>query len=152
MDSLAVALGPVFATGFAAQQFLEILEQVLFVVFPFVFWGLTWVRAKFKRDVDGTKSKADKIKGNADKIKKAVLGIFSLIIGLLLAWKAGLRVLQPLGIKNTGSLDIFVTGLIISAGTEGVNSIMKFLGYSKEKKKGEAKPNGKATSQQETAE
>jgi hypothetical protein len=35
-------------------------------------------------------------------------------------------------------LDVFVTALILSAGTEGFNSIMKFLGYAKEGKKAEA--------------
>jgi hypothetical protein len=35
-------------------------------------------------------------------------------------------------------VDFIATALIISAGTEGVNSILKFLKYSKEDKKREA--------------
>jgi hypothetical protein len=77
-----------------------------------------------------------KIIGTADK--KLVLGLVSFITGLALAFGAGLRVLQPLGITNADFWDAIVTGLIVSAGTEGFNSIMKFLGYIKEKKKGEA--------------
>ena len=70
-------------------------------------------------------------KGN----KKLLLGSVSLIIGLALAFGAGLRVLQPLGVTNTDFLDAIVTGLIVSAGTEGINSIMKFLGYTKDNTK-----------------
>jgi len=47
-------------------------------------------------------------------------------------------VLQALGVSNVDFIDGVVTGLIISAGTEGFNSIMKFLGYAKEEKKGDA--------------
>jgi hypothetical protein len=32
-------------------------------------------------------------------------------------------------------VDVLVTGLVVSGGTEGFNSIMKFLGYKKEEKK-----------------
>lgn len=78
----------------------------------------------------------NKIIGAADK--KLVLGLMSLIVGLILAIGAGLRVLQPLGVINADVLDIIVTGLVISAGTEGFNSIMKFLGYAKETKKADA--------------
>ena len=67
--------------------------------------------------------------------KKLVLSIVSLVIGLALAFGAGLRVLQPLGVANVNFvLDAIVTALIISAGTEGLNSIMKFLGYTKDKR------------------
>jgi hypothetical protein len=77
---------------------------------------------------------AEKIKVN----KKLLLGLVSLVIGLALAFGAGLRVLQPLGVTHADFLDAVVTGLIISAGTEGFNSIIKFLGYTKELRKEEA--------------
>ena len=73
---------------------------------------------------------AIKIIGTADK--KIVLGVVSLIVGLVLAFGAGLRVLQPLGVAKADFLDGVVTALIVSAGTEGFNSIIKFLGYAKE--------------------
>lgn len=72
------------------------------------------------------------------KHKKPILGILSLTVGLVLAYGAGLRVLQPLGITNPGFCDVIVTGLIVSAGTEGFNSIMKFMGYSKDRKNPDA--------------
>lgn len=71
--------------------------------------------------------------------KKIIINLFSLIIGLILAFAADFRVLKYLGAMNIDLWDAGITGLIISAGTEGFNSIMKFLGYAKEKQKIEAK-------------
>lgn len=107
MEMLIKALAPAFATGFAVQQFLEILDPLI--------EKIIWASGK-----------------------KLILGIVSLIMGLMLAIGAGLRVLNPLGVSNADTWDIIVTGLVISAGTEGFNSIMKFLGYSKDRQKGEA--------------
>lgn len=73
----------------------------------------------------------EKIKIN----KKAFLSCISLIIGLILSWGAGIRVLQPLGLNSPTSIDVIITGLIVSGGTEGINSIVKLLGYVKEKQK-----------------
>jgi hypothetical protein len=109
MDKLITALAPVFAAGLGIQQLGEILSPV-----------------------------ADKI--SADN-KKIILGVVSLTLGLVLAFTAKLHVLQLLGVTLAPSLepvDAIVTGLIISGGTEGINSILKFLKYTKENKKNEA--------------
>jgi uncharacterized protein YacL len=113
MNTLATALGPVFATGFAVQQLLELLDPVLSAI------------------------------ANTPVNKKIVMGIISLILGLLLAKFGQFHVLADLSTASGGqwhhpALDFFVTGLILSAGTEGFNSIMKFIGYAKENKKAEA--------------
>jgi len=115
MDALVKALAPVFAAGFAVQQLLELIDPAIAVVLKTPAW------------------------------KKFVLGLISLVIGLLLSSLGGFRVLAALSKVSSDSstwnhpkLDVFVTGLILSAGTEGFNSIMKFLGYAKEGKKGEA--------------
>jgi hypothetical protein len=105
MDKLVMALGPAFAAGFALQRLLEILDPLL--------------------------EKISLVKAN----KKIVLGLVSLVIGLILATGAGLRVLQPLGVSGADLPDIIITALIVSAGTEGFNSILKFLGYTKENTK-----------------
>lgn len=70
--------------------------------------------------------------------KRIILGIVSLLTGLGLAFGAKLSVLSHLGVTVAASLDYFIAGLIISAGTEGFNSILKFLSYKKEEKKAEA--------------
>ena len=119
MDKLVTALAPVFAAGFAVQQFLEILTSIL--------------------NLD--------TKPAFQNWKKVILGLVSLVIGFALTFGIdALRVLQPLLIgadgKPTATINPFwdhiVTAFVISAGTEGVNSILKFLKYSKEDKKTEA--------------
>lgn len=112
--NLITALAPAFAGGFAVQRLLEILDP------------LTDYLASVQK-------------------KKILLGLSSLIAGLGLAAGLGVRVLAPLGAKTSTSpfgwldlLDLLVTGLVISAGTEGFNSILKFMTYKKEEKKEEA--------------
>ena len=111
MDKLITALAPVFAAGLGIQQLGEILSPVI-----------------------------DKISPN---YKKVVIGLISLALGLGLAFAAKLHVLELLDLpaaRGTGLdfPDAVVTGLIISGGTEGVNSIVKFLKYKKEDAKNEA--------------
>jgi len=109
MDKLITALAPVFAASLGIQQLGEILSPL-----------------------------ADKISPDN---KKVILGLVSLTLGLVLAFTAKLHVLQLLGVTPATGLDpidAIVTGLIISGGTEGVNSILKFLKYKKEDVKNEA--------------
>lgn len=75
------------------------------------------------------------IPGLEDTDKKALLGGISLFAGLGMAFGSeGLT----LNLGVPGLLDTFITGLVISAGTEGINSVQKFLGYLKEQKKAQA--------------
>lgn len=108
METLVTALGPVFAAGLAIQQLLELLDSILLKKFV------------------------------GEDYKKAFLGLLSLVAGLALAFGAGLRVLELLGVSGPWYWDEITTGLIISGGTQGINSILKFLGYAKEGKKAEA--------------
>ena len=105
METLIFGLGPAFAAGFGIQQLIEILDPIWKTIFP---------------------------KEDQKTRKKAVLGIISLVLGLLLAFGAGLRVLEPLGVKSAGGWDLFLTGVIISGGTEFFNSLVKFLDNRKE--------------------
>jgi hypothetical protein len=105
-------LTALFAAGFAVQQLLELMTSIL--------------------DLDSNPT--------FQKYKKAILGMLSLAAGLLLAGFVGdLRVLSVLGVTASGLpftvTDVCVTGLVLSAGTEGINSILKFAKYSKEDKK-----------------
>jgi hypothetical protein len=128
MDKLITMLAPVFAAGLAVQQLLEILTSIL--------------------DLDARQA--------FQKYKKVILGLVALIVGFILAYKGYLQVLHPLFVAETkidpvthqvtfyysrdipDSLDFIVTGLVISAGTEGINSILKFLKYKKEETKNDA--------------
>jgi len=109
MDELIKALAPVFAAGLGIQQLGEILSPLV-----------------------------DKVSPN---YKKVILGLVSLTLALVLAFQFDLHVLNlllKLNADKHASLDAMVTGLIISGGTEGVNSILKFLKYKKEDVKNEA--------------
>jgi hypothetical protein len=70
--------------------------------------------------------------------KSMVTTVVSIGIGVVLAIVFKLRVLDALGTHQNRALDAIVTGLVISTGTEGVNSVVKFLGYKKEEQKAES--------------
>jgi hypothetical protein len=70
--------------------------------------------------------------------KKPVLSLIALGVGLALAIGAHLHVLAPLGVDVDSAWDDIVTGIFISGGTQGFNSLVKWLGYAKDKKKSEA--------------
>lgn len=107
---LVTALAPAFAAGMAVQRLIEIADHPL-------------------------------TKAIGEENKKGGLGLLSLFVGLGLSYGLGLRVLIHLGVADSALvafLDYFVTGLIVSAGTEGFNSILKFVSYKKDEKKAEA--------------
>lgn len=109
MSKLLLALAPAFAAGFALQRLLEILDPIL----------------EKTRIVNS---------------KKTIFGLISLAAGLGLAASPKIRVLTQLVAPDTvpSLLDYLVTALIVSGGTEGFNSILKFLNYKKEETKGES--------------
>jgi hypothetical protein len=82
---------------------------------------------------------ADPVLDNIPKEwKKPVLSVIALVVGLVLAIGAHLHVLGPLGVDVDSVWDDIVTGIFISGGTQGFNSVVKYLGYAKDKKKSEA--------------
>jgi len=109
--TLVSALAPAFAAGFALQRLLEILDPIL-----------------------------DKIRNGEHK--RIVLGLLSFGSGLGLAAWPQMRVLIRLVVPSQDVLpafvDYLVTALILSGGTEGFNSVIKFLSYKKEEKKAAA--------------
>ena len=64
--------------------------------------------------------------------KKAIIGWVSLVLGVLFAWQGNILILSALKITSPMLVDGMITALVISAGTEGVNSILKLLGYKKD--------------------
>jgi hypothetical protein len=119
------SLVPAFAVGFAVQRLLEIISS----------WS-------------------DLIKKITPEYKRALLLLFSWVVGSFLAWRLGIRILLALVCPEfceegktksesilgslSPSVDYILSGLIISAGTEGFNSILKFLSYSKDVTKTQA--------------
>lgn len=106
-------LAPIFAASVAVQQVLEVFSGV--------------IETRFVQKKLGEMS------------KKAVLGSIGFVVGIVLAWAFNLDVMHYFGV-NSGipGVDTIVTALVLSAGTEGTNSIVKFLKYLKEDKKATA--------------
>lgn len=104
------ALAPAFAAGLAIQHANELLDPLV-----------------------------SKIAGS-EVLKKTYMGWLSLLFGALVTGLLQVRVISVITGAKTGSdgLDFVVTALVISTGTEGVNSIIKFLGYAKDQKKAAA--------------
>ncbi|MHC4617192.1 MAG: hypothetical protein ACYTEQ_05500 [Planctomycetota bacterium] len=113
MDTLARALGPAFAAGFAIEQLLEVIDALLGKIFPCL------------EDPDS-------------KWKRIILGTLSFLVGIVLVQFSDISVLQPFGVAAEGFADDVITALVISAGTEGLNSIIKFIWYGKEDTKAKA--------------
>lgn len=101
-------LAPIFAASVAVQQILEAIS---------VFVEERYGPAK----------------------KKAILGVVGFVIGLGFAAYFDLNVMSYFQVTRSGGLvDKVLTALMLSAGTEGVNSVVKFLKYLKEDRKATA--------------
>lgn len=129
-------LGPAFAAGFSVQQIVEVVDSL-------IVWSGKW-----KPSNDGTVPQ-----------KKAVLSLFSLGLATLLVLLDSnhyLDILQAIGASNgkaqsagTQAVGVLISIAFISAGTEGFNSLLKWLTYKKEDAKATAAQN-KGTAQSGT--
>jgi hypothetical protein len=114
VSTFAMALAPTFAVGFGIQHFNEVLDPVF-----------------------------SKLAGKDGNQKKLYMGLSSLVFAALATHLLDLHLIRLLS-DSTQSGDAFmfldrvVTSLVVSTGTEGINSIIKFLGYIKEEKKATA--------------
>jgi hypothetical protein len=111
MTTIVTALAPAFAVGLGIQHLNELLDAVFSAMAG----------------------------ANANR-KKLYMGLSSLFFGGAATLILNLHIVQLL--TDAGSqpgaafrvMDGAVTALIISTGTEGINSIVKFLGYAKDQK------------------
>lgn len=77
--------------------------------------------------------------GLTESAKKIVFSVLALGLGFVLTLVGGFEVLEQLADQDIpDALDVLVTALVISAGTEGFNEILKFLGYAKQNEKKKA--------------
>jgi len=80
-----------------------------------------------------------KIDGNV-KVKKAILSVVSVVLSVIAVIGAKLDVLKPF-IAAPSGIDTLVTIIFVSAGTEGFNSLLKWLSYKKDNAKASAAAN-----------
>lgn len=107
-----------------------------------------------KKKNDAEKKLKDAKEEVRKSVKKFLIGITSIAIAIVIVLSTPIHVLSPINNitmnTTTGATagtaapvnpaaDFWITVLFIAAGTEGINSILKYLGYSKEKKDADAK-------------
>jgi hypothetical protein len=117
MNEITKSLATCFATGFAVQQAVEIVSSCL----------------SLRKEWDSNIQR-----------KKAVLSLTAFGLSLLFVCSLKLDVIQPL--RGDSALPtgwpLYMQGLVtvvfISAGTEGFNSLLKWLSYKKEDAKATA--------------
>jgi len=114
IQTVTIALAPAFGVGVGIQHLNELLDAVF-----------------------------STLSGNNNNLKKLLMGLSSLIFGFIATVAFKLDIVGALGgVTSTNRvvwfLNVVVTALIISTGTEGINSIVKFLGYAKDQKKATA--------------
>lgn len=131
----AEALVPVIAAvGFGIQQLLQV------IVDPVVSAAISFIKhSSTAPQPGGTPS----LPGGITDVdaKKAALGFTSLILGLAITNSVGsIRVLAAAGLTEVPGWDTFITALTISAGTEGVNSVVKLVQYVKDAVKAKTPP------------
>ena len=114
IQTVTIALAPAFGVGVGIQHLNELLDALF-----------------------------STLSGSNNNLKKLLMGLSSLIFGCVATVAFKLDIVGALGVapSKTGVvwvLNVIVTALIISTGTEGINSIVKFLGYAKDQKKAAA--------------
>jgi hypothetical protein len=115
---IAGALAPAFTAGFAVQQTIELVDTLL------SFNSEKWAG----------------LVGNPAK-KKLITSVIGLLLAIFLVIAGKFNVISPL-LPADVHLPTFLPGLItvifISGGTEGFNSLLKFISWKKEEAKAKA--------------
>lgn len=112
---ISAALIVPFAAGFVVQRTLEIADRC-------------WPSAATLNQTKFT-----------ERWKPFIMASLSLIVGLFLSAYGHIHLFASLGqIGVNRPLDILASGIFISAGTEGFNSLLKFASYQKEASKAKA--------------
>ena len=106
LTSIVTGLAPAFIAGFAVQQAVEVISSLL----------------AFSKGLD-----------NNIKAKKAVLSLIAVVISAIVVTSSKFDVFAPFsGDTGHSGAHVFLTIVFVSAGTEGFNSLLKWLSYKKE--------------------
>src|SRR5579862_7524874 len=132
-STAGTALGLVSVTGFAIQQLLQLLD-------PLVEGAIG--RYKARRQRSGRLALPNNM--SEAEFKKSVMTAAAFGAGLLVSGFGHLRVLALLagsGAETTALLasataasffDVLISGFVLGAGTDGVNTLLKYVGYVKD--------------------
>lgn len=106
MDELIKNLMPLLVASVAVQQLLELPEALL------------------------------SLSSRYQKHKKPFVKLIAVAVGMIFAREGQFHILSIVGSRLNPFIDTLLAGLVVSAGTDCFNSIVKFLSYVKENKKG----------------
>jgi hypothetical protein len=111
MDNLSTASGAavISLAGFAIQRALQVLDPLIDLL---VDWTKPWWVKHGSADGD---------------FKRAVMALGALILGMTLAGLLDIQLLASAGMHGHPCGDFVVSGLVLSAGCEGANSVLKTL-------------------------
>jgi hypothetical protein len=107
------AIMPALVAGAAVQQLLELIDSVLAGLFG----------------------------SGYEQQKASILGILGIVLGVAVSYFGNVTMLSHLGVTLPPGgqlIDTLVTGVFISTGSAGANSVLKFLNYAKEGQKASA--------------
>ena len=124
-NEIGKVLAFVYIASFAIQQLLEIFD-------PFISAGIKKIRdARTNKDFPGGQTEED--------FKKSVMNFLSFIVAGLVVSLSQISILGFLGSSwsswKGGFADWLVSALVLGAGTESTNILMKYFGYVKDARK-----------------
>lgn len=102
--------------GFAIQRGLQIVD-------PFIDAGVAWYLDKHKKGATDEQKKA--FTGNAKRMVTTALSCLFGVLMKMVLWPKG--VLSVYGLDVVSWADTALTALLLSAGAEGANSVLKGL-------------------------
>jgi len=108
-----VAASAALVVAFAIQQTIEVIDSMVVALF----------------DTDKDPAKAS--------IKKMILKLCSVALGIFAATVMKIDVLKDVT-SIAAEWHPWISAIALAGGTEGVNSVLKYIGYAKENKKNEA--------------
>ncbi len=143
MDELIKALAPAFAVGLALQALVEWLDNWVVGLVNLLRgmvpgWKKTPTKDAYNQLTVIQQQEEDE---EAKKHKKAVIRTISVVLGTLLALSLQIHVLKALNLTiplGLDFIDLLVSGLVISLGTDGVNQVVKFVEQAKNNQENDA--------------
>ncbi len=120
-SEIAKVLAVVSIAGFAIQQLLQMLDPVVMAAIE------DYKRRRPNATLPGGISDGD--------FKKALMAFLGFSMGMLIVALSGVKTLRLLDPTWQPFGDWVVTALVISGGTEGFNTLLKYFGYVKEARK-----------------
>jgi hypothetical protein len=144
-QKLNEAMALISIAGFATQRAIELLDPLLATGTSLLAALARGINRTFYKPKDESGGAAGAASAPAAAalpfgltetgLKTWLVGVASFVIGLIIAGQAQVKLLEA-----SDGLNQFVIALAISLGTNGFNSLLKYVEFAKEARKAEVKP------------